>query len=425
MRSTTVIAVAATVIAPAMVSALPMPPKGVHSFGHEHGLSHHGQGAHSHHARGDASEAISLSTVWDAAKDAYKIGKDGYDAYEAGNDAYNNIKNNKREQQHGSHRQSRPHGEHRMSRKGQHPKHRGGKGHLHKAGQQTQVAAPAQTTSHVARDGSEAISLGGLWNAAKDAYTIGKDGYDAYEAGKSAYDSIKNNNRRDLEIAELLARADADSEAISLSGLWDTAKDVYTIGKDGYDAYEAGKSAYDSIKNNRRDLEMMELLARADASSEAISLGSLWNAAKDAYTIGKDGYDAYEAGKDAYNQIKSNKRDLEIAELLARAGADSEAISLSGLWDAAKGVYTIGKDGYDAYEAGKDAYDQIKNNKRDLEIAELLARTDAGSEAISLGSLWDAAKDAYTIGKDGYDAYEAGKDAYNNIKNSRSLADLD
>jgi len=56
------------------------------------------------------------------------------------------------------------------------------------------------------------------------------------------------------------------------------------------------------------------------------------------------------------------------------------------------------------------------------EPLDILAR-QTGSEAISLGSIVGIAKDAYTVGKDGYDAYEAVKDAYNNFKGSRSLLD--
>jgi len=62
------------------------------------------------------------------------------------------------------------------------------------------IAAPALVSAlptGTPADGSQAISLGSVWD-------IAKDGYDAYEAGKSAYDSFKNNNRR--ELVEILAR---------------------------------------------------------------------------------------------------------------------------------------------------------------------------------------------------------------------------
>ncbi|KZT08818.1 uncharacterized protein LAESUDRAFT_712843 [Laetiporus sulphureus 93-53] len=221
---------------------------------HFHGAEEaSGRERYSHSAREDQSEAISLSGLWDAAKDVYTIGKDGYDAYEAGKNAYNSIKgNSRREMQAGGYRmgEGRPHrfakgmreGGHRYGSYSQRPTH-------------SYSASAARPEAHTARANSEAISLSGAWDAAKDVYTIGKDGYDAYEAGKNAYNSIKGNSRR--ELLELLAR-EAESDAISLSGLWDAAKDVYTIGKDGYDAYEAGKNAYNSIKSSRSLLDELD-----------------------------------------------------------------------------------------------------------------------------------------------------------------------
>lgn len=98
---------------------------------------------------------------------------------------------------------------------------------------------------------------------------MAKDGYNAYEAVKGAYDAYKNDHKRE-------APQPSGSEAISLGTVWD-------IGKDGYNAYEAVKGAYDSWKSSHkrsvpsrydyqsntdidpdasRDTEFVELLAR-------------------------------------------------------------------------------------------------------------------------------------------------------------------
>lgn len=95
------------------------------------------------------------------------------------------------------------------------------------------------------------------------------------------------------------AYASDGSEAFSLGTAWDVAKD-------GYNAYEAVKGAYDAYKNDhKREVPQ-------PSGSEAISLGTVWD-------IGKDGYNAYEALKGAYDSWKSShKRDTEFVELLAR-----------------------------------------------------------------------------------------------------------
>lgn len=49
--------------------------------------------------------------------------------------------------------------------------------------------------------------------------------------------------------------------------------------------------------------------------------------------------------------------------------------------------------------------------------------TPAGSEALSLGGLFKAAKDGYNIAKDGIDAYHAGEDAWDSIKSSSTSSD--
>ena len=161
--------------------------------------------------------------------------------------------------------------------------------------------------------------------------------------------------RRDLQ--ELLARADDDSSALSLSAV----KDIASIGSDVASAVNnivsyvftikcalanINMSVYSSFKQ-QRDFE--ELLARAEDDSGAFSL----SAVKDIASIGSDVASAVNnivsyvasviySGLPSTNLLicSSFKQQRDFEELLARAEDDSGAISLS----AVKDIASIGSD---------------------------------------------------------------------------------
>ncbi|KZT74920.1 hypothetical protein DAEQUDRAFT_760909 [Daedalea quercina L-15889] len=342
MRSTTVIAVAALISAPALVAMLPVP----------------------------ASQGVEAATQTPLAHMRHKNGlnHESYPPYLARRPS--SQQNGRRPRPNGSSRQSsgrivghQPYPDHTCSR---------GLG-----GQR----------NYVRKTQSKAISVSGLVDAAKNLYRIGDKAYtigNAYEAGKA----VRNSSRVE-------SRADASS-TISLG---EVGKDVYAIGTDApYDAYKADRDAWHVIKGRAVGSEAISAENVLEAGND-VKLGTTSTA-----RMRRARMRTTRSGAGAWTAIMPHLTAVWIRLCAVHSAAGSGTLSTQNVLQAGGSVFQIGHDAYDAYEAGKDAYHQFKGRA-------------VGSEALSPGQVFDAAKDAWTVGND---AYKAGRDAWNQVK-SRSL----
>ncbi|KZT07193.1 uncharacterized protein LAESUDRAFT_713692 [Laetiporus sulphureus 93-53] len=418
MRSSTIVAVAAAVAAPALVAAAPTSASG--------------------------SKAVSLGTVWDVAKD-------GYNAVEAGKGVYDSFKNkNRRElaeellarEFRGEYNIFRPNTVQHYGREFAHehetrpatysPEHYG-----HHAREALHFKSLPKWTwvqgRSVVSDIDDGVKVVG------DAANAATDVHNAYESWKNSHrraereagehygslhtsgkghKGLKGYEKSKSYTSQAHAREDDGSGAISIGSIFD-------IAKDGYDAYE-------SYKNNHR---------RGADGSEAISLSTIGegiNLVSDAANAATAVHDAYEAWKknhrraereagehygslhtsgNGHKSLNGYENKYYMSQAHAREDDGSGAISIGSIFD-------IAKDGYDAYESYKnnhrrtereagEQYGSLRASRKGRKgskgfeksksyASQVHAREDDGSGAISIGSIFD-------IAKDGYDAYESYK----------------
>ncbi|GJE97805.1 hypothetical protein PsYK624_140270 [Phanerochaete sordida] len=232
------------------------------------------------------------------------------------------------------------------------------------------------------QDDSEAFSLSGIFNVAKDAFKVGKAIFDG--SSSSQQQQPQQPQQRDFvdfeelfaraDFEELLARADADpSEALALGSILKGAASFAPtiIGAIGHLFHsDSGNST-----QSRREFE--ELLARADADpSEALALGSiLKGAASFAPTIIGAIGDLFHSNSGNSTQ---SRRDFEELVFRADINEESGAFNWVPIAEGATKVLpwvTEKLQGYVDSHSGT----QLAPTTRDL--VEILARADPDDES--------------------------------------------
>ncbi|EKM61779.1 uncharacterized protein PHACADRAFT_204934 [Phanerochaete carnosa HHB-10118-sp] len=198
---------------------------------------------------------------------------------------------------------------------------------------------------------------------------------------------------------DIVARQD-DSEALSLSMLWNGAKDVFKVGKAIFD--ENSNNNQQQQQQQQRDfVDFDTLVARADEESGAINWVPIASAGTKVLPWVTDRLQDYV--DDNQNQPPTNqqqKQRRKFIEMLARAAADDEtgALSLNAIWDVAKAGYHAVKGIID----GSGSSSSSSNQQQSRDFIELMARAavdDDETGALSLSTIWDVAKAGYNVVK--------------------------
>ncbi|OSX67137.1 hypothetical protein POSPLADRAFT_1051293 [Postia placenta MAD-698-R-SB12] len=227
--------------------------------------------------------------------------------------------------------------------------------------------------------GSEALSLGGLFKAAKDGYTIAKDGVDAYHAGKDAWDNLKSSSTSSETSPKKSSKKPpkkSSKKSSKKSREEDPVPEHFQAQPVDHPAFQPTHAAYPAQTHPAYAEHAGQHPAAYPSPTHIGQLGghpSVYNhhggfphgegryGHRGGFPHREGRYDQQRHSMGAYAHRPANTPSANSLQPLAHV---ARTINWSGLAQAGQDAVTIGQDGYDAFEAGKDAWESLKGSKK-------------------------------------------------------------